>query len=126
MELDVSTVKDRLKALGCDVSDTDFLQYLIDDVIEYVKNETNLSEVPEGLKNTAVNIVCGRYLEIKYKSGALTLDNLDLNGVESIEMGDTKVSFGSDTSDSAKLSALIDTLKNSGGGQFSCYRKVHW
>ena len=59
-----------------------------------INNDCNVSEVPEGLMNIAVDMVCGEVLSVKYRTGQLELSSLDLDGaIASVNVGGASVSF---------------------------------
>ena len=74
-----------------------------------------------------VGRVCGEYLQAAFAAGKLDLENLDLtNAVQSVSEGDTSVTFASDSSDSARLTALINRLLSTGEDDLLCFRKLRW
>ena len=86
-----------------------------------------MSEIPKGLMNIAVDMVCGEVLSVKYKSGLLELSSLDLDGaIASVTVGGATVSFDNNTSDESKFDALVSLLTNGGRGEFACYRSIKW
>ena len=92
-----------------------------------IKNDCNVSEIPEGLMNIAVDMVCGEVLSVKYRTGQLELTSLDLDGaIASVTVGGASVSFDNNTSDVGKFDVLISLLANSGRGEFACYRRIKW
>jgi len=104
------------------------LDFVIQNVTQTIKNETNQSAIPEGLKNTAIYMAAGQYLNLKKGSGQL--EGFDLDAVEKqIQEGDTSITFaigdGSKTPEQ-RLDGLIAFLMNSGTNQFSAYRRLRW
>jgi hypothetical protein len=87
-----------------------------------------VAEVPEGLTNTAVDMACGEILDTLYRTGKLDVGSIALDGaIASVSLGDTTVSFDNTSTDnSGTFTALINALKDSGRGDFACYRKFKW
>lgn len=96
-------------------------------VENHIKNYCNITSVPDGLFNVAVDMVCGEFLFTKKQTGKLELSDLDLDGaIMSIKEGDVQVNFGSGTSDDEKFSVLLNYLMHNGDGDLICYRKIRW
>ena len=123
------SVLKRLDSFGCVPTEGDafIIGFSVQTVEQTIKNECNVSEVPEGLINVAVDMVCGEILSMKHRSGQLELSALELDGaIASVNVGGASVSFDNNSSDESKLNALILALKNVGRGEFACYRKIRW
>lgn len=59
-----------LTAFGVTGADADpLIDFILDSVIERIKNETNLNSIPEGLKKLAVEMAVGQYLSLKKSLG---------------------------------------------------------
>lgn len=126
------TAKERLISFGYDfkASDKPLLSFAVQKAENTVKNECNLSEVPEGLLNAAVDMAAGEFLLSKKTFAPGDISGLDLDAaVKSLQVGDTSTSFavgeGSQTAEQ-RLDCLIDRLLNGGREQFSCYRRIRW
>jgi DNA helicase TIP49 (TBP-interacting protein) len=122
-------VLNRLDSFGYEVKASDSLMigFAMQKVENTIKNECNISEIPDGLIHTAVDMACGEFLFVKKQTGQLELGDLDLTGaVSSIKEGDTQVNFSSDESDSDKVDSFLNYLMNSGKGELVCYRKIRW
>ncbi|MCL2357105.1 MAG: hypothetical protein FWC70_08115 [Defluviitaleaceae bacterium] len=123
----------RLASLGY-TFDTDkdgwVIGFVIDKVTNTIRNETNLSEIPEGLYQIAVDMACAEFLKAKKASGDLNGFVVDLNEVllNKESQGDTSFSWGTDKVMSAeeRLNALIEHLLNYGKPQFSAFRRLKW
>ena len=123
------SVLKRLDSLGYEVTENDAfaIGFGVQKVENSIKNDCNVSEVPEGLMNIAVDMVCGEVLSVKYKAGLLELSSLDLDGaLSSVTVGGATVSFDNNTSDAAKFNTLVSLLINGGRGEFACYRRIKW
>lgn len=129
---DVKTVIERLKLIGYEVkeSDTFSLTFCVEKVTNTIKNETNLSEVPDGLSNIAVDMVVGKFLFAKKTLSPDDLAGLDLtSAVKEIKEGDTTVSFvtGEGTmTPEQRLTTYINYLLTYGRTEFSAYRRLKW
>ena len=118
----------RLDSFGYEVKESDawMIGFAMQKVENHIKNECNTSEIPDGLHQSAVDMVCGEFLFSKKQTGQLEIGDLDLTGaVESIKEGDTQVNF-TGASDEDKMNAFLNFLMNEGNGDFVCYRKIRW
>lgn len=121
------SVLKRLDSFGYIVKDTDSwsLCFAIQKTENHIKNSCNTTEVPEGLFNVAVDMVCGEFLLAKNQTGNLDIAGLDLDGaVTSIKEGDVQINFDSASSDEDKFNTLVNILMNE--GDLICYRKIKW
>ena len=118
-----------LAALGVTgAADDPLLDIVIRNVQYRVQNETNQSELPEGLVSVAVYMAVGEYLNMKKVSGQL--DGFDLDAaIKQIQEGDTNTVFaigdGSSTPEQ-RLNSLIDYLINGRIGEIYRYRRLVW
>jgi hypothetical protein len=125
----VQSTVERLVSFGyCPTEDDAWMiAYTIKGTINHVKNETNQSEIPISLYEIVVDMICGEFLNTKFMSGQLNLENLDLDGmIQSVNLGGASVSFGADGSDEAKLKELLSWLISGKGCDLVCYRKMRW
>ena len=114
-----------LAALGVTgAADDPLLDIVIRNVQYRVQNETNQSELPEGLVSVAV----GEYLNMKKVSGQLEGFDLDA-AIKQIQEGDTNTVFaigdGSSTPEQ-RLDALISYLINGRTREFYRFRRFVW
>lgn len=112
----------RLEGLGFSVADEWVLIFCVDMVTNHIKNNCNISEVPEGLHEVAVDLACGEYLQGKFNAGQLGDYS---QAISKIKEGDTDVTFVSGTSDVELLKLLIDSLR-SREIDFAAYRRIKW
>jgi len=100
----------------------------LNNVVWRIKNLSNLSEIPEGLENVAVNMAVGEFLNLKKSSGQLAGFDLEA-AVKTIQEGDTNISFaigeGSSTPEQ-RLNSLIDFLINGRVGEIYRFRRLVW
>ncbi|MEG2050896.1 MAG: hypothetical protein RR012_01200 [Oscillospiraceae bacterium] len=129
----VDTVLSRLVSLGYTLLSDDgwAIAFSIQSVENEVKNSCNVLTVPEKLKPSIVDTICGEFLLAKKQSGKL-LTNFNLEtAIKSIQTGDTNITFavgnkeGSQTTEQ-RLDSLIYYLRTKGRGEFVCYRKLKW
>ena len=106
----IDEIKTRLASLGYEAIDDDdgIIQYLILKVEEEIKNATNLSEVPEGLKYEMLEAVCGEFLQMALITGKL--ENIE-QVVKSIKEGDTTITLGETMTPQSQLSACLRSFK---------------
>lgn len=125
----LETVKERLKLFGCAVADEDIwvLQFIISKVENTVKDSCNANEVPDGLFQTAVDMVVGEYLLGKKNTGGLTDFDLEI-AIKTVQEGDTTTTFDSEGSMTAeqRLDALIAHLRAPNKSLWSRYRRLSW
>lgn len=120
-----------LNALGVTgAGDDPLIPYMINSVTERVKNETNQSKVPKGLRWLCVELVVGEYLAFKKGAGQLDIDGLDLDAaIKQIQEGDTNTVFaigeGSQTPEQ-RLDSLIARLRQDRTREFIRYRRLVW
>ena len=117
----------RLDSFGYEAKEEDIfvIGFSVQKVENNIKNDCNITEIPEGLANTAVDMACGEILDTLYRTGKLDVESIALDGaIASVSLGDATVSF--DNNNSGTFTALINTLKGSGRGEFACYRQIKW
>lgn len=122
----------RLEGFGYEIKTADkpLLKFAVEKAANTVKNECNVSEVPEGLLCIAADMAVGEFLNAKKTFATEDLAGLDLNpAVKQIQVGDTSTVFavgdGSLTPEQ-RLDGLINHLLTYGRGEFACYRKIRW
>ena len=125
----IELVLKRLDSFGYTPSEEDVfcIGFSVQLVENSIKNDCNVTEIPEGLVSIAVNMACGEVLSSLYRAGRLSIENLELDGaIASVKAGDISVSFNNSTSDDGKFTTLLTLLQNSGRGDFACYRTLRW
>lgn len=117
-------VKSRLEGLGFSVTAADewILTFCIDKVTNHIKNNCNINEVPQGLHEVAVDLICGEYLQGKFSTGQLGDYS---QAVQKIKEGDTDITFASGMSDAELLKSLINSLQGR-EIDFVAYRCIKW
>ena len=129
LEAITEVVVNRLVSLGYTPTDDDTwtIAFSIQKTTSHVFNQTNQKTIPDGLVEIVADMVCGDILNAKFLSGQLDLTALDLDGmIQSVNMGDTSVSFSAEGSDEAKLKGLLSWLIHGKEGDLICYRKMQW
>ena len=103
------------------------IAYCIQIVESKIKNQCFTSDIPDGLRAAAVDMVCGEFLFGKKQSGKLELEDLDFDGiVSSIKEGDSQVNFDGSETDEKKIESLISYMMNRGKEDYACFRRIRW
>lgn len=125
-------IKERLQSIGYAVKDSDdiAINFAMQKVENTIKNDCNISAIPDGLMNIAINMVVGEFLMSKKTFAPNDLLNFNLDAaIKQIQEGDTNISFavgeGSKT-DEQRLDGFIDYLLNYGRDEFITYRRFRW
>ncbi len=125
-------IKERLQSLGYTVKDSDdiAINFAMQKVENTIKNDCNVSAIPDGLIHVAINMVVGEFLMSKktFAPGDLLNFNLD-SAVKQIQEGDTNISFAVGEgikTDEQRLDSFIDYLLNYGRDEFITYRRFRW
>lgn len=123
-------VLNRLETLGYTLKETDnwMISFAVQKVEQTIKNECNVTLIPDGLYKVAVDMICGEFLFTLKNSGKLEGFNLEA-ALKTVQAGDTTVTYatgqGSLTPEQ-RLDALLSYLMTYGRGEFACYRKIKW
>lgn len=124
----------RLGALGVTVSndptstDMYLLKFAVNKTTDHIKNQTNLSAVPEGLTHIAIDMAVGEFLYAKKSMGLLDVSSLDFSTVaKRVKDGDTDVEFLVDvkTTPEANFNAFLNYLQHN-ETDFVKYRVLSW
>lgn len=118
----------RLASFGYIVTDDDtwVIGFCKDMVENHIKNTCNITSIPEGLVEIAVDRVCGEFLFVKKQTGQLdTTFNIEM-AVKSVQAGDTNVSFETTQSPETRFDTLTSYLQSRGEGDLISYRKIRW
>lgn len=125
-------VKERLQSFGYVLQDGDevILIFSIEKVTNTIKNDCNVSEIPDGLMNIAIDMVVGEFLTVKKTFSPNDIAGLDLDyAVKQLQEGDKNTVFatgeGSLTAEQ-RLNNLLNYLLTYGRDEFSCYRRIRW
>lgn len=120
-----------LTALGYTIQNGDqaLITFLMGKTDEYIKNQCNLQEVPEGLTNCWVSLVIADFLTAKMAVGSLAgFANLNFEGMLSeLKEGDTDIRWNTyaEQTPEARFKAFVKLLRSS-SDQFVTYRKIKW
>ena len=127
----IELVLKRLESLGYTVQDGDgwMIGFSTQKVENHINNSCNTTFIPDALKNTAVDMICGKFLFAMKQTGKLN-ETFDMEAaVKQVQTGDTNVTFaigeGTQTPEQ-RLNALLSYLMTKGEGDFVCYRKIKW
>lgn len=125
-------VKERLQSFGYEVKNGDeaIIAFSIQKVENTIKNDCNVSSIPDGLENIAVDMATGEFLTAKKTFSPDSIAGLDLDyAVKQIQTGDTNTVFatgeGSLTAEQ-RLNNFLNYLLTYGRNEFSCFRKIKW
>ncbi|WP_418302337.1 hypothetical protein [Lysinibacillus fusiformis] len=127
-------VKTRLNSLGISISnepnnpDEMMLFFCIKNVTNHINNQTNLSEIPKGLHEIAVDMIVGEFLYTKKSMGALSLDTLDFDLIsKQTQDGDTNTVFAieANTTPEAQFNSFVAYLRHD-KTDFIKYRVLTW
>lgn len=125
-------VRERLEAFGYTLKEDDeaVLSFSVQKAENTVKNICNVSSVPDGLMNIAVDMAAGEFLTAKKTFSPDDIAGLDLDfAIKQIQQGDTNTVFatgeGSLTPEQ-RLNSFLNYLLMHGREEFSCYRRIKW
>lgn len=120
-------VLERLDSLGYVIKGTDdwMISFSIQKIENTIKNECNVTSVPDGLNNVAIDMICGDLLLNKKQSGQLEDFDLD-QAMTTVTAGDTSVTFDTKNTSEGRLNNLISYLISNGRGEFISYRQIKW
>lgn len=125
-------VKERLESFGYALLDGDevILTFSIQKVENTIKNDCNVSSIPDGLLNIAIDMVIGEFLTAKRTFSPDDIAGLNLDfAVKQIQTGDTNTVFavgeGSATPEQ-RLTSFISYLLSYGRAEFSAFRRIRW
>lgn len=124
----------RLSSFGYDnitANDQAMIDFEVEKVTWTVKNDCNVSAIPEGLMDIAVDMVCGHFLQTKKTTSPSDLSDLidfDSTAIKEITAGDTKTVWDNSgvQSSEQRYDAFCNYLINYGRDEFSCYRRLRW
>lgn len=125
-------VKERLESFGYTLKDGDevILTFSLQKVENTIKNDCNVSSIPDGLANIAVDMAVGEFLTAKKTFSPDDIAGLDLNfAVKQIQEGDTNTVFATGEASltpEQRLNNFLNYLLTHGRDEFSCYRRFRW
>jgi len=128
-DLLIEDIKNRLASFGYTLLDTDnfALEFVIDKVENKIKNECNITEIPDGLNQVEIDRICGEFLFAKKQSGQLTEYDFDLIEKQ-IQDGDTTVTYAVEAGQTPeqRFDKLVKSLMDTGKGEFASFRRLRW
>lgn len=122
----------RLVEFGYELKEIDAwpIYFAMQKVEHHIKNQCNITSIPDGLMHIAVDMVCGEFLFAKKQTGQLEFDAVNLDGaIKKVQEGDITVEFATGTSSSNEGSSFdkfIDYLIYGKESELVCYRKLMW
>lgn len=117
----------RLAGLGYTYTEKDqpMLEFAVDKANNMILNRTNTSEIPDGLKEIEIDIICGEFLKLKKGMGQLTGYDFD-QVAKVVKLGDTQVDFGSGDTAEQRFDKAVDYLINGHLEDIIRYRVMVW
>lgn len=122
----------RLQTFGYELKNDDeiLLGFSIQKAENTIKNDCNVTAIPDGLVNIAIDMAIGEFLTAKKTFSPDDITGLDLDyAVKQIQEGDTNTIFATGEASSTpeqRLNAFLNYLLTYGRDQFSCYRRLRW
>lgn len=125
----IRMVLNRLDSFGYEVAaeDTWMIGFTMQKVENHIKNECNISEIPDELICVAVDMICGEFLMQLFSLGKM--DDIQITQtIASVKLGDTTVSYNTNGAvDKVSLfTSMMNNLIHGKEGELVCYRKMHW
>ena len=125
-------VKERLVSFGYTLLDGDeaILAFSIQKAENTIKNDCNVSSIPDGLANIAIDMAVGEFLTAKKTFSPESIAGLDLDfAVKQIQAGDTNTVFATGEASltpEQRLNHFLNYLLTYGREEFACYRRLRW
>lgn len=125
-------VKERLISFGYALKDGDdvILTFSIQKVEHTIKNDCNVSSIPDELANIAVDMAIGEFLMAKKTFSPTDLERFDLDyAVKQIQTGDTNTVFATGEgclTPEQRLTSFIHYLLSYGKAEFHSFRCIRW
>lgn len=128
----LNKVKERLQSFGYEMQSGDeaIISFSVQKVENTIRNDCNVSSIPDGLENIAIDMAAGEFLTAKKTFSPDSIAGLDLDyAVKQIQTGDTNTVFatgeGSLTAEQ-RLNSFLNYLLTYGRDEFSCFRRIKW
>jgi hypothetical protein len=124
-------VINRIESFGVTIADSDWwvIDFIISKVENQIKNDCNLTTVPNELLEIAVDVVVGEFLKSKKSTGTLDSSAIVTTDapIKSIKEGDTTITYAvSDGQQSnTGIDGLIASLINK-QSEFIKFRRLRW
>ena len=100
------------------------IQFIIEKTEAYIKNYCNISEVPEELEKSEIDMVAIEFLKEKALAGGLDTTSLRAEAVSSITEGDVTVSLASGSSIS--LPTIYGSIRARFESDLIPFRRMRW
>ena len=125
--MDKETIIKRLADFGYTytVDDEFALGFTMEKVENHILISTNQSSIPEGLKNVAVDMVCGEFLLVQKQFGKLEGMDFELLA-HNIKLGDMSVQFSNEATPEQQFETAARYLINGHSEDLLAFRKLVW
>ena len=100
------------------------IQFIIEKTEAYIKNYCNISEVPEELEKSEIDMVAIEFLKEKALAGGLDVSSLRTDAISSITEGDVTVSYASGSSIS--LPTVYGSIRSRFEADLLPFRRMRW
>lgn len=133
-EVAARDVADRLDALGFPTAEAEapLLSYTLEKAAQYIRNECNLSQIPQALRYALIDLTAADYLLARKAVPAAGEDAVPgfEQAVKTIQEGDTTVTYmtageGGSTPES-RLDRLIAEIRGDALAQLLPFRRLVW
>lgn len=117
-----------LETIGYNLQPADdwLLGFVVQTEVKRIKNDCNITAIPDDLMNVLVMRVVGSFLYQMHTAGKLT-GTLDFGqAVKKLQEGDTTIEFSAEMLPEAKFGSLVANLMNAGQNEVSSFRKFRW
>lgn len=133
-EVTVQDVQDRLAVLGFPTAEADVpqLSYTLEKAAQYIRNDCNISEVPQALRYALIDLAAADHLLARKAVSAAGEDAVPgfEQAVKTIQEGDTTVTYmtageGGNTPES-RLDGFIMQIRGDALAQLLPFRRLTW
>ena len=129
--MDAKIILEKLKAYGYVTpeggDDTMLITLQLEQVTQYIKHYCNICVVPDCLESVIVDMVCGKFLQLKKSTGQLS--QMQIGGVlKAVRDGDTQVEYNVSyqVDPEATFLTFVDKLINGHDEQLIRHRRLVW
>ena len=92
---------------------------------DFIKAETNLSVIPEGLKTALIDLTVAEFLSYKKVSGELTFGDTE-KAIKQIQEGDINIVYSDNESYDVILDKFIRAARDRAKCDILSYRRLKW
>lgn len=125
-EIKIEDVTGRLKSFGYSVAKGDLfdLTFAVDKATNAIFNFCNIQEIPDELREVAIDMAAGEFLYTKKQAGLLRMGDLFQAPMKSILEGDTTVTFGDGVTPEQRFDMMLDRMLRPAG--LVRFRRLAW